>query len=166
LGYAAACVLLIIGAFFADRIWEQRRPRVEAVKPIAPAAKQQVVLVVLSDHLDRSERLLVELKHADANSAEVVSPLRDEARSLLAANRVCRQDASRIDDPALATALEHLDRLLAELANQPGGLNAATITRLQDEMKSDSLLFEVRVLRSRIPDRQPAGRIHSNGGTI
>ena len=66
LGYAAACVLLIIGAFFADRIWEQRRPRVEAVKPIAPAAKQQVVLVVLSDHLDRSERLLVELKHADA----------------------------------------------------------------------------------------------------
>lgn len=168
----AAFALLVVGAFFAGRLSEQRQPRTTAgnnppqAQEHAAPPQQRIVVVVLSDHLDRSERLLVELKHADANSAEVVSPLRDEARSLLAANRVCRQDASRIDDPALATALEHLDRLLAELANQPGGLNAATITRLQDEMKSDSLLFEVRVLRSRIPDRQPAGRIHSNGGTI
>ena len=74
----------------------------------------------MSDHLERSERLLVELKHADAGSEEMVTPLRDEARSLLAANRVCRQKAEKDDDPALATALDHLDHLLAELANQPG----------------------------------------------
>jgi hypothetical protein len=122
--------------------------------------------VVLSDHLDRSERLLVELKHVDADSTEMVSPLRDEARSLLDANRICRQNAKQDDDPALTGALDHLDRLLAELANEPGGLNKATITRLQDEMNKDGLLFEVRVLRSRIPHAQGAGVESSKGGTI
>jgi hypothetical protein len=120
----------------------------------------------LSDHLDRSERLLVELKHADTGSEEMVSPLRDEARSLLAANRVCRQNAKKNDDPALAAALARLDHLLVELANQKGGLNAASLARLQDEMNSDSLLFEVRVLRSRIPDQQPVANNRRNGGTI
>jgi hypothetical protein len=52
------------------------------------------------------------------------------------------------------------------LANRQGGLDAAALSQLQDEMKSDSLLFEVRVLRSRIPDRRPATNDRSEGGTI
>ena len=137
------------------------QPEVQAAPP-----KQRIVVVVLSDHLDRSERLLVELKHADADSEEMVSPLRDEARSLQAANRICREDAKKNDDPALTKALDRLDGVLAELANQPGGLNAAALARLQDEMKSDSLLFEVRVLRSRIPDRQRTASNRSEGDAI
>jgi hypothetical protein len=114
----------------------------------------------LSDHLDRSERLLVELKHAKADDTELAVPLRDEARSLLLANRKAQQDAAQAGDPALTVALDHLDRLLNTLANQPGGLNAAAIARLQDEMTHDGLLFEVRVLRARIPNRHRS----QNGG--
>ena len=167
LGYAAACALLLACAFFSGMEWDHwKQPQTTAVKQAAPEVKQPVILVVLGDHLDRSERLLVELKHADANSAEMTSPLRDEARSLLAANPVCRQDAAQIGDPALVAALARLDPLLAELAAQPGSLNAATITQLQNEMNSDGLLFEVRVLRSRLPDRQQGGSTRSNGGSI
>jgi hypothetical protein len=168
LAYAAVCGILAGGAFFAGRMWERRRPpaAAAAVNHSAPHAPQPIVVVVLGDHLDRSERLLVELKHADPGSSTMVSPLRDEARTLLAANRVCRKNAAEVDDPDLSTALDHLDRLLNELANQPGGLNARTIARLQDEMKSDSLLFEVRVLRSRLPGRQSGSGGRSKGGTI
>ena len=168
LGYAAACALLAAAAFYAGRQWEHRRPPTTAANPPAPATqqvKQPVILVVLGDHLDRSERLLVELKHADPDSAELTSPLRDEARTLLAANRVCRQNADQNKDPDLATALDRLDRLLSQLASEPDGLNGATLTRLQDEMNSDGLLFEVRVLRSRLPD-QRGSTARSNGGTI
>jgi hypothetical protein len=49
---------------------------------LRPFSSARVVVVVLSDHLDRSERLLVELKHADAENTALASPLRDEARSL------------------------------------------------------------------------------------
>jgi hypothetical protein len=168
----AALASLIVAAFFAGRLWEHRQPKTAAVnnpaQPEVQAAppKQRIVVVVLSDHLDRSERLLVELKHADADSEEMVSPLRDEARSLLAANRICRQNAAKTDDPELAKALGRMDHLLDELANQPGGLNAATITRLQDEMDADGLLFQVRVLRSRIPEQQAAAAAGSKEGNI
>jgi hypothetical protein len=154
LSYAAACTAVVTCAFIGGRLWERKQAQTVAgnhsqqKQPSVAQSPQRVVVVVLSDHLDRSERLLMELKHADAGSAEMLSPLRDEARSLLAANRVCRKKAKH-DDAALTTALDHLDRLLAELANEPGDLNSASITRLQDEMNADRLLFEVRVLRSR-----------------
>jgi hypothetical protein len=182
--YAAASVLMIAGAFLAGRVWEHHRPRIStAASPAAipqppllpqlqpqqqpqPQQRERVVVVLLGDHLDRLERLLVELKHADADSAEMVSPLRDEARSLLTANRICRQQVKQQDDPALAEALDRLETLLAELSNSQGGLNAAAITRLQNEMNSNSLLFEVRILRSRIPDQQTAENSRSKGGTI
>jgi hypothetical protein len=95
----------------------------------------------------------------------MVSPLRDEARSLLNANHICRKNAEKADDPALEGALDHLDHLLTEIADQPGGLNAASITRIKNEMNRDGLLFEVRVLRSRARDQGPSGTTHLNGGT-
>lgn len=184
LGYATAGALLLACTFYAGRMWEHKQPRPTvafnpapvrqmAVLPPAPPSQpqqqqqpRQLVVVVLSDHLERSEQLLVELKHADAGSAELISPLRDEARSLLLANRLCRQKARRSDDPVLSAALDRLDHLLTELANQKETLNAATIARLQEEMNGDGLLFEVRVLRSRIPDPPPSRTRHLNGGEI
>jgi|CZKL01.1.fsa_nt_gi hypothetical protein len=163
LGYAAACAALISGAFFAGRVWEQRQPRpVASMQVPAPQVKQRVVVVVLGDHLDRSERLLVQLKHVDSASDEMVTPLRDEARSLLAANEICRQDAEKTGNPALEKALNHLDRLLNELAKKPGGVSSVSIARLQREMNVDGLLFEVRVLRTRIPGKPT----HNQGGSI
>ncbi len=163
--YAAGCAVLMVGAFYAGRLSETRKQE-SVAQSNSDQNKQKVILVVLGDHLDRSERLLVELKHADTNSAETVAPIRDEARTLLAANRVCRKDAAQIGDPALAGALDHLDALLTELSSQQGPLDAATISRLQSEMNSDSLLFEVRVLRSKMPDDQGAPPHLASGGTI
>jgi hypothetical protein len=170
LSYAAACGLLLACAFVAGRQWERKQSHTAIVRPPqqtqpAPAhPKQRVVVVVLSDHLERSERLLVQLKHADADSDEMISPLRDQARVLLAANRICRQDAHKTGDPELAPALDRLDHVLAQLANHPGPLSAAEITRLQDELNASGLLFEVRVLRTRIPEHRTAAQ--SIGGTI
>jgi len=163
--YAAGCAVLMVGAFYAGRLSETRKQE-SVAQSNSDQNKQRVILVVLGDHLDRSERLLVELKHADASSAETVAPIRDEARTLLAANRVCRKDAAQIGDPALAGALDHLDALLTELSSQQGPLDAATISRLQSEMNSDSLLFEVRVLRSKMPDDQGTPPHLASGGTI
>ncbi|MGD0734944.1 MAG: hypothetical protein ABR976_07340 [Terracidiphilus sp.] len=166
LSYAAVCGLLVAGAFIAGRLSVEKEKQPQVAQTPAPKEKPRVVVVVLSDHLDRSERFLVELKHVDASSTEMVSPLRDEAKSLLAANKICRQKATQEDDPALTTALDRLDHVLDGLANERGGLNSAAIERLQEEMNAEGLLFEVRVLRSRIPDEQGTGMSRSSGGTI
>lgn len=168
LGYAAACLLLLAAAFSAGRLWEHRKPQITAAANSAPQVKQRVVLVLMGDHLDRSERLLVELKHADPDSQETLAPLRDEARTLLAANHICQKESEAKSDPQLATALDHLNQLLDEIANRPQGLNAENLARLQQEMNADGLLFEVRVLRSRVQNQnqsQPESQIESGNAS-
>ena len=160
-GAAAACAMLV-AAFYAGRMWEHRQPPLPAILATAPVPPPppRVVVVVLSDHLERSERFLVQLKHASADDEELALPLRDEARSLLAANRKCRQQAETSKDQDLSKALDHLNDVLTQLADHSGELNADTIAKLQREMNTDGLLFEVRVLRSRIPaHKQAAGGI-------
>jgi hypothetical protein len=125
-----------------------------------------VVVVVLGDHLERTERLLVELKHTDVDDSDMLPPLRDEARNLLPANRICLREAEKSDDPELEQALGALNRVLTDLADQPRGLDPAEVTRLQKEMNADGLLFEVRVLRSRIPAAEQARSTASEGGKI
>jgi hypothetical protein len=165
-----ACAGLLVFGFVAGRLWERKQGQPAQTIASNPAQHKQPgvahpqerVVVVLSDHLDRTERLLMELKHADAGNAETVSPLRDEARTLLVANRICRKNTKRDDDPDLAAVLDRLDHLLAALANQPEGLDSADIARLQEEMNSNRLLFEVRVLRS----RQAASTAQTKEGRI
>jgi hypothetical protein len=165
LAYGAGCAVLVAGGFFVGRAWEHRHAVTTAHVAPAPTTSSQpkVVVVVLGDHLDRSERLLVELKHASADAADL-GPLPDEARSLLAANRVFRDDAMSEGDPSLTTALDHLDRVLTEIANRPGGLDADAAARIRDEMNADGLLFEVRVLRSKNPHRTKSVRVVAKGG--
>jgi len=170
LSYALGCAVLVTAAFYVGTVWEhqqhlKREAARDAQQKLAAPQKPRVVVVVLGDHLDRSERLLVELKHADADNQELVKPLRDEARGLLAANHVFREDADKSGDEPLALALNKLDNLLTEITNEPGGLTAASLERIQQEMANEGLLFEVRVLRSKNPHRETAVRVVANGGT-
>ena len=166
LTWAAACALLIVTAFFAGRQWQRKQTPTLAVVPsngtIDPQARQRVVIVVLGDHLDRSERLLVELNHAN-DSAEA-APLQSEARELLATNRLVRQSASQAGDPQVEASLDRLERLLIELANEPDGLSEADLKRLREEMNTDGLLFDIRVLRSHVVEQQ--GAVGTKGATI
>lgn len=143
---AAMACLLLVAAFFAGRQWEHRNGTTVANVANGEQGRQRVVLLVLGDHLDRSERLLVELKHAEPSTE---APLQAEARDLLAANRLYRESVKQ-QDPALASALDHLERVLIEVSNEPAGLSQAKLDELQKEMNTDGLLFEVRVLRSRV----------------
>jgi hypothetical protein len=148
LGWAVACVLLVAVTFVAGRRWERKQASSVAVA-VDPQARQRVVIVVLGDHLDRSEHLLVEFNHADGNDLSAL-PLRSEARELLASNRLVRQSAMQAGDLNVEASLDRLERLLMELANEPDGLSEADLNRLRQEMNTDSLLFDIRVLRSRV----------------
>jgi hypothetical protein len=163
LSAATACAILVAAAFYAGRVWEHRQIHPTVANSPKPP-EHRVVVVLLSDHLDRSERLLVQLKHIDADDTEMIPTLRDEARRLLAANRTYQEHAEEKRDPATTEALDHLNRLLTEFANQPDDLDAAAITRLQHQMEADGLLFEVRVLRSRLPDRHAEPKSRLKGG--
>jgi hypothetical protein len=152
LSFATACILLIAVAFLAGRQWEnyQRPPQIQTAAN--NPTRQPIVLVVLGDHLGRSERFLVALRHGD--SGESTALVKAEAQDLLSANRLYRESAIKSGDPAFAAALDRLERVLVEVANEPDDASPARLAELQKELNTDGLLFEVRVLRSHVQGEQ------------
>lgn len=160
---AAACLALLTAAFIGGRYWEHsKRNGPDVASEGQP--QQRVVVVVLTDHLDRTERLLVQLNHADSGDKAENAQLQTEARELLASNRLYRVSANKEGDPALAGALDRLERVLAEVANDPH-LTAADLDRVRKDMNTSGILFEVRVLLARKPN-QEGGPTSAKGVTI
>jgi hypothetical protein len=162
---AAASTALLAAAFLGGRIWERHTAKTAnvALNP-GPPARERVVLVVLPDHLDRTERLLVALEHAHPSDRAENAELQSEARDLLASNRLYRATASDAGDPALAAALDRLEGVLAEIANNPN-LTAEDLARVRREMNTEGILFEIRVLRQRRADER-SGAKPAKGASI
>jgi hypothetical protein len=147
---AASFAILLAAAFLGGRYWERSSTKHPGLTGNPPAARR-VVLMVLPDHLDRTERLLVELNHADLPNGTQNAQLQSEARELLASNRLFRASASDAGDPALSGALDRLEGVLAEIANDPN-LTASDLERLRKDMNTEGILFEIRVLLTRSPN--------------
>ena len=151
-----SCAVVLAATFLGGRYWERiATHKVDIAKN--PQAAQRIVLVVLADHLDRTERMLVQLDHADVSDSTENAALQSEARELLASNRLYRTTASHAGDPALAGALDRLEGVLAEIANDPN-LTAADLQRVRKEMNTDGILFEIRVLLARNPEQKSGSK--------
>jgi hypothetical protein len=128
--------------------------------------KERVVLFVLDNHLDRSERLLVQLNHAEGEGDYLDLPLQAEAQQLLSDNQLYRQSAAHANDPLLNAALDHLERVLLEVTNSGNGLTSKDIASIQKEMNTQGLLFQIRVLRARATEHKPNAHAIRKGANI
>jgi hypothetical protein len=151
---AGGCLLGFAAAFFFGTLWQHSRIH-PSQATISPRARNRVLLLILDDHLESSERLLVELNHAGVEPGDPDAALQAEARQLLPDNRLYRQAISANSDPIMSAALDHLERVLLEIANSPDKLNSADLERIEHEMNTDSLLFQIRVLRARVSRPEP-----------
>ena len=169
LGLAAAAVVLATVAFYSGRLWEKKQGSETALADRGPTnsqGRENIILLVLDDHLNRSQRLLAELDDADRAAKD--PDLRKKAQELLAANRLYRatteqQQTSKIagrgaahEDDSLRMMLDDLEPVLVELANQPTAPDRRQIMRLRDGMRTNGLLFEIHVLRSQVPPSESA----------
>jgi hypothetical protein len=171
------------GAAEADRAWQRLAPRLQTRRrpsrllvPLAMAASlivafvvgrhsatpppaaagqgpERVLLVAVGDHLDRSERLLVEMSNAAPDAAADDGKRQQQAEELVAANRLYRQAAARAGEPGMADVLEELERLLVEVAHQPS-LTPTDVKELKRRIEFLGLLFKVRVLGSEVREKQ------------
>jgi hypothetical protein len=155
---AAAAALVV--AFVAGRHSSAPSP--------APAAasdervRERILLVAVGDHLQRSQMLLIELANAPRGRAADIGVEQGWAQDLVGANQIYRQAALRSGEPAVASVLDELERLLVEVANAPEQLPAAQLAQLQERIEARGLLFKLRVLESRMREQQkrrPSGRV-------
>jgi hypothetical protein len=140
-GMAPALAALLLVAFFAGRHSSNN-----TVVPagISEKARERVLLLSLSDHLERSQIVLAEIENATPGRDEFGSE-RDRAHELLGANRLLRQTAIRLGDRTDAALLDELERVLMDVANSPPTISAASLEHLQQRIGHEGLLFRVRI---------------------
>jgi hypothetical protein len=122
--------------------------------PIPEVSRERVFLAGVEDHLDRSQRVLVELSHVDPQRTESLEPERRLAEDLVLSNRLFRQTAARSGDKGLEKILGDLERVLLEIENSPEPLAPVELKALQKRV--DALLFKVRVVGSTVKQRKQA----------
>jgi hypothetical protein len=150
LALAAAVVLLVAAAFFAGRVSRQDAPPALAHGDL----RERILLVDLSEHLERSQTMLVELVTAGGDGALDMALERERAEELVAANRLYRQTAAATGDNAIGDLLDDLERLLVDLAASPDELSPEDMDAVRGRIETEGLLFKVRVLSTAVRERQ------------
>jgi len=142
----AASLAIIVGASLTvGRVWDRAAPppAAQAVDDRAPA--ERLLRAEVEDHLERSQRMLVELVNTDADFDDPIASDRARAADLVAAGRLYRQSAEEIGDEDVGVLLEDLERVLVEVANAPGREGTEELTRLRQRIDDQDLVFRLRV---------------------
>jgi anti-sigma factor RsiW len=117
---------------------------------LGEAARERILLAAVEEHLERSQRVLVAASHADEPGE--LEPTRAVAADLVRDNRLYRQTALRNGEARLVDVLDELERLLVDLSKAPGDAPSEDAKVLQKRV--DDVLFKVRVLGTRLRDRE------------
>ncbi len=159
LGLAAAAASLIVAAFLAGRLSPRppapARPAAAEARDSAADASTRIRDAAIGDHLERSERVLLDLMNARGPDADV----RDEqawAEDLINSNRLYRDAAVRAGDTAVAGVLDELERSLLEIVHGPSTLTPDELQALRVRLDAAALLFKVRVLHDELRGRETA----------
>ena len=141
LGWATAAAMIAFSAFLVGRSFRTTPTETvvaEGLKALPADARERVLQAALADHLDSSQRLLLEV----ANGAASPDDERVRAADLLSANRLYRRAAERAGQRRVAAVLLELETLLTELSEAPRSPQARA--------ESEDLLFKVRIARNNL----------------
>ena len=168
-GLAAAAMLAL--AFFAGQLWRARNAAsieglgsveragvssTEAGAPFSTAeGADRVLLVVVSDHLDSTERILLELVNADPDKTLDVADKQKRAQDLVVSNRMYRQTAQLHGEKRIASVLSDLEPILVELANaKSSSLDRRELAEIQKRIEARGLLFKVRIVGAQVTSEE------------
>jgi hypothetical protein len=155
LAWLAAIVVLVGAAFVAGRLSHPQGGTPTVSNSVAgKELRERVLLSDLSEHLDRSQLMLVDLVSAESERDVDVPVERTRAEQLLSANRLYRQTAVDTGNLALAQVLDDLEQVLVDIATSPDRVSAEDLAAVQHRIDDKGLLLKVRVLSSEVQKRQ------------
>ncbi len=149
---AAALAILLAAAFLAGRFWPRQQQEPSAAA-IPTEIRERILLVAVSDHLERSQMVLVELANTEAKGTVDISTERQWARDLVGDNRLYRQAAARAGKQGMANVLEELERVLLEIAHSPAQLGPADREEIRRRIEAQGILFKIRVVGSQLQEK-------------
>jgi len=153
LAVAASVGVLLVSAFAAGRVWDRPSRGASAAANDDQVLSERLLRAEVEDHLERSQRMLVELVNADYDVGAAVVGDRTRAADLVAAGRLYRRSALEVGDAEIGMLLEDLERVLVEVANGPADIAPEELARLRRRIDDQDLMFRVRVVAREIRER-------------
>jgi hypothetical protein len=167
---AATVAVLVVAAFVAGRTWPRPASPEDGVRDASPRfattrtevtpaagmeidASDRIRIAAIVDHLDQSERLLVDFVNAGGQVVDMRAAQR-AAADLVDTNRLYREAALGAGDALVADVLDALERNLIEIAHGPATLPLDTFNSTRTRLDASALLFKVRVLADELHDRE------------
>jgi hypothetical protein len=147
---AAAMAVLLIAAFLAERMSQQR----QQVAGLSGPVRERIMLVAVGEHLDRSQMILVELENNASAGPVDISEEKQRARDLISENRLYRQAALNSGDRGVSSVLDDLERTLLEVAHSPSKLDSSEFKEIRQRIEAEGILFKIRVVGSNLRERE------------
>ncbi|MCG8435312.1 MAG: hypothetical protein MJA83_14905 [Gammaproteobacteria bacterium] len=155
-GAAFSVLFLVAVSFYAGRMWQvAEQPVLVQAQPLSEITQQRVLHQNLVNHLDGSQRLLMEVSNRETAEQVDLEAERNWARTLLVANRLYRFAAEQSGQRRIAQVLEDMEPVLIELANSDEDLSAEQIDALRDRIANRDLLFKVRSINNGLDPVNP-----------
>jgi len=160
---AAAVAAVVIIAFISGLMWNRRdatqtiqtastgtpsTPATTVSTPTPQQSRDRILLVVVGDHFDDSERMLLEITNLTPKEGTDITVERERAEELLASNRLYRRAALDRGEEQMATLLDDLEPVLLELAHAPDTISADEVRSIQKRVETKALVFKLRVVRA------------------
>ena len=159
LALAGAVAMLVVAAFITGLSWTNPGSPLPAAPPAvasaaagASAGRQRILLTSVTEHLDRSERILTDIMNAPDGGD--ISTEQRRAEDLVSTSRLYRQEAVEAGEQSVAGVLEDLERNLLEVIHSPSKVTAADLDDVRQRIDAASLLFKVRVLGDELRQRE------------
>jgi len=154
----AAVAVFALAAFIAGRYWPSKEqpatmPMQSASPGLAGDARARTVAII--DHLERTERMLLDLSNADGPNVDV-SEEQAWAADLVDANRLYREAATQAGETTTALVLDDLERSLLDIVHAPSKLTPTELEDVHARLDAAALLFKVRVLSNELRERETA----------
>jgi hypothetical protein len=151
----AACVAaLAVGSFALGRVWDAPPPPSVASVNDARAVSERLLRSEVEEHLERSQRMLVELVNADDSAPVMLASDRERVSDLVAAGRLYQRSVEEIGDAETRDLLEDVERVLVEIANGPDVETSKDWSGVRARISDQDLIFRLRLMTAELRARE------------
>jgi hypothetical protein len=155
---AASVAALAVGSFALGRVWD-----IPTTSPHVPTNEvselsERMLRSEVEEHLERSQRVFVELVNADDSAPVRLASDRERAADLVAAGRLYRRSAEEMGDADTRDLLEDVERVLVEIANGPEVESSNDLSEVRARITDQDLIFRLRVMTAGMQARERRAR--------
>ena len=155
---AASVAALAVGSFALGRVWDTPTTSPGASTADVRELSERMLRSEVEEHLERSQRVFVELVNADDSAPVLLASDRERAADLVAAGRLYRRSAEEMGDADTRDLLEDVERVLVEIANGPEVESSNDLSEVRAQITDQDLIFRLRVMTAGMQARERRAR--------